>query len=75
MKFSTGESSFELAVATTIAAWWVWVVIGALALIVLILIISLAKRSKKRRRDRAEEMRRIGMSGGGFTDSGGTPDK
>ena len=82
MKFSTGESSFELAVATTIAAWWVWVVISALALVVLILIISLAKRSKKRRRDRAEEMRRIGMSGGGFTDGtagsgtgGGTADK
>ncbi len=82
MKFSTGESSFELAVATTIAAWWIWVVIGVLALVVLILIISLAKRSKKRRRDRAEEMRRIGMSGGGFTDGtagsgtgGGTADK
>lgn len=72
LKFTTDESSFELAVATTIAAWWIWVVIGALALILLILIVSLAKRSKKRRRDRAEEMRRIGMSGGGFTDGSGT---
>lgn len=62
MKFSSDSREFELAVATTIAAWWVWCVIGALALIILIIICALAGKRRKRVKARAEQMRKLGMS-------------